>query len=116
MSYLRQSWSVNLRVIENCILSVCSIERNIRPILRTNIMLILQNFLVKVTTNIGALSSSEHVQYFIFDDNLDGAVSMYRGVSRTCVIFHATFTSVLQLQLFGPYRSNFLSRKSLISS
>jgi hypothetical protein len=34
-SYLRNGWSVNLWAIENCIFSICSIERNMRPILRT---------------------------------------------------------------------------------
>ncbi len=34
-SYLRNGWSVNLRPIENCIFSIRSIERNMRPILRT---------------------------------------------------------------------------------
>jgi hypothetical protein len=34
-SYLRNGWSVNLRAIENCIFTICSIERNMRPILRT---------------------------------------------------------------------------------
>ncbi len=34
-SYLRNGWSVNLRAIENCIFSIHSIERNMRPILRT---------------------------------------------------------------------------------
>jgi hypothetical protein len=34
-SYLRSGWSVNLRAIENCIFSIRSIERNLRPILRT---------------------------------------------------------------------------------
>jgi hypothetical protein len=32
--YLRNGWSVNLRAIENCIFSIRSIERNMRPILR----------------------------------------------------------------------------------
>jgi hypothetical protein len=35
MSYLRNGWSVNLQAIENCIFSIRSIERNMRPILRT---------------------------------------------------------------------------------
>jgi hypothetical protein len=34
-SYLLNGWSVNLRAIENCIFSIRSIERNMRPILRT---------------------------------------------------------------------------------
>ncbi len=33
-SYLRNGWSVNLRAIENCIFSIRSIQRNMRPILR----------------------------------------------------------------------------------
>jgi hypothetical protein len=35
MSYLRNGWTVNLRATENCIFSIRSIERNMRPILRT---------------------------------------------------------------------------------
>jgi hypothetical protein len=35
MSYLRNGLSVNLQAIENCIFSIRSIERNMRPILRT---------------------------------------------------------------------------------
>jgi len=31
-SFLRNAWSVNLRAIENCIFSIRSIERNMRPI------------------------------------------------------------------------------------
>ncbi len=34
-SYLPYGWSVNLQAIENCIFSIRSIERNMRPILRT---------------------------------------------------------------------------------
>ncbi len=34
-SYMRNGWSVTLRAIENCIFSIRSIERNMRPILRT---------------------------------------------------------------------------------
>jgi hypothetical protein len=34
-SYLPNGYSVNLRAIENCIFSIRSIERNMRPILRT---------------------------------------------------------------------------------
>ncbi len=33
--YLRNSCSLNLRAIENCICGLCSIERNMRSILRT---------------------------------------------------------------------------------
>ncbi len=33
--YLRNSWSINLRAIENCICGLRSIERNMRCILRT---------------------------------------------------------------------------------
>jgi hypothetical protein len=32
---MRNGWSVNLRAIENCIFSIRSIERNMRPILWT---------------------------------------------------------------------------------
>ncbi len=35
MSYLRRGWSIKLWAIENCIFSIRSIERNMRPILRT---------------------------------------------------------------------------------
>jgi hypothetical protein len=34
-SYLRNGWSVKLRAIENCVFIISSIERNMRPILRT---------------------------------------------------------------------------------
>jgi hypothetical protein len=33
--YLRNSWSLNLRAIENCICGLCSIGRKMRSILRT---------------------------------------------------------------------------------
>jgi hypothetical protein len=52
MSYLRNGWNVNLRAIENCIFSIRSIERNMRPILRT----------VQPMRDLGVLGSRKEVE------------------------------------------------------
>ena len=71
MSYLRNGWSVNLRAIENCIFSIRSIERNMRPILQTvyptEVILFMRNLLRLYQVDMGFWRGEEtspgHMKY-----------------------------------------------------